>query len=68
MPCEVKFCTCKSDFQDRKYGANMRVHNVGPKTKTEEPTKTCTVCIRGMSIAHQQRHKHGTFIKALRYR
>ncbi len=31
-------CSCKSEYQDKKYGSGMRVHTIGNK-KT-----TCTVC------------------------
>lgn len=31
-------CTCKNEYQDGKYGPNMRVHTVGTKKVT------CTVC------------------------
>ncbi len=35
----VLSCTCKSDFQDHRYGRGKRVHNVGLKDNA-----TCTVC------------------------
>lgn len=34
----VQKCTCESAYQDEKYGAGMRVHNV-----TDDGTR-CTVC------------------------
>jgi hypothetical protein len=33
-------CTCKSDYQDKRYGAGKRVMN---KRKTEK-SYSCTVC------------------------
>jgi hypothetical protein len=38
--CTVKRCSCKHEYQDSKYGQNMRVHNFNQK-KTEA---RCTVC------------------------
>ena len=35
-------CTCKHDFQDERYGQNMRVHNAMLKPK---PGWRCTVCL-----------------------
>lgn len=32
-------CTCKNEFQDKKYGRGMRVHNPTAKDK-----QRCTVC------------------------
>ena len=34
----IKPCACKSTYQDKHYGKDKRVHNIGKK-KT-----TCTVC------------------------
>ena len=36
----VKFCSCKSDFQDKRYGKGKRLHNVTTKGFR------CTVCGR----------------------
>lgn len=36
----IKICTCKSDFQDKTYGKNMRVHNL----KDAGKGAVCTVC------------------------
>lgn len=36
----IKMCTCKSDFQDRTYGKNMRIHNL----KDAGKGAVCTVC------------------------
>jgi hypothetical protein len=38
MPTEVKNCDCKHAYQDKQYGKNKRVWNIGA-TK-----KSCTVC------------------------
>jgi len=39
---EVKKCSCRSEYQDQKYGQGMRVHNtVKVKSGTEY---RCTVC------------------------
>ncbi len=40
MPTIVKQCNCKSDFQDRTYGKNMRLHN----EKLQGKGSVCTVC------------------------
>lgn len=39
MNTKVIKCTCKHDFQDRRYGAGMRVMNELPKKGW-----SCTVC------------------------
>jgi hypothetical protein len=36
----IKRCGCRSEYQDQKYGAMMRVHNHAPK----KPCWRCTVC------------------------
>lgn len=38
MPTEIKKCDCKHEYQDNRYGKNMRVWNKGPSRKK------CTVC------------------------
>lgn len=39
----ILFCTCKHGYQDKKYGAQNRVHN--PKQGSNSPKGyTCTVC------------------------
>lgn len=42
----IKFCTCKHEYQDKRYGEQMRVHNPGPKSKgsTGKQAWICTVC------------------------
>lgn len=38
-------CTCRSEFQDRTYGAGRRVHNLGPRTAGSNTRMArCTVC------------------------
>lgn len=37
----IKKCNCKSEFQDKKYGKDMRVHN---KYIKENGGYRCTVC------------------------
>jgi hypothetical protein len=46
MDTKIRKCDCKHEYQDRKYGPEMRVHNpcrsIGKK---DEKTKyRCTVC------------------------
>ena len=35
-------CTCKSDFQDKRYGKKIRLHTVGGEKGRYK--YTCTVC------------------------
>jgi hypothetical protein len=35
----IKRCSCRSDFQDKRYGIGNRVHNQGTQGKA-----SCTVC------------------------
>lgn len=35
----AKACSCKSEYQDAKYGKDQRIHNRGLKGQL-----TCTVC------------------------
>lgn len=37
----IKKCDCKSEFQDKKYGKDMRVHN---KYIKDSGGYRCTVC------------------------
>lgn len=41
-------CSCKHEYQDRKYGVGMRVHNPAPKIGKDGAGKVtgfrCTVC------------------------
>lgn len=40
MATSLKQCNCVSDFQDRTYGKNMRIHN----DKDGGKGGKCTVC------------------------
>ena len=37
-------CVCKNEYQDSKYGFNIRVHNPC-KPKEKVPFYRCTVCL-----------------------
>ena len=39
----IKKCTCKHEYQDKKYGKGMRVHTPTTKDVTKD-TCRCTVC------------------------
>ena len=39
----VKYCDCKSAFQDATYGKGMRLYRVATK-KEAMPRERCTVC------------------------
>ena len=40
----IKFCTCKHEYQDKKYGKNKRVFNkLAPKSGQAQEYR-CTVC------------------------
>ena len=39
----IKKCTCKSEYQDKKYGIDKRVHNPAGKDKNKSDWR-CTVC------------------------
>lgn len=41
---KVKFCTCQHEYQDRKYGKHMRLHNLGRGQTGTSQTWRCTVC------------------------
>jgi len=43
MPAVIKPCSCKSPYQDEKYGKGYRVHNIGTG-KDAKPIYRCTVC------------------------
>ena len=45
----IKPCDCKSDYQDKRYGENRRVHNVcdgGNYGSKLAPQIRCTVCAK----------------------
>jgi len=41
---EVLTCTCQHEYQDKKYGKGMRVHNKAAGNKGTEKKWRCTVC------------------------
>lgn len=42
-PTKIIYCGCENDYQDKKYGKNMRVHN--PCSESSKPIgHRCTVC------------------------
>ncbi len=41
---KVLWCSCKHDFQDKKYGAKMRVHNSCKGDSPGSLAYRCTVC------------------------
>jgi len=43
MATKILKCTCKHDYQDRRYGAQNRLHNAISKT-LGPPAWRCTVC------------------------
>lgn len=40
----IKKCSCSHEYQDKRYGTGMRVHNVGKKPPTGSAFVKCTVC------------------------
>ena len=41
----IRKCSCKSEYQDSKYGKGQRVHNRGvSKINNDKPAWVCTVC------------------------
>lgn len=49
-------CGCKHDFQDKEYGAGMRVHNKGKGTVSTDKW-ICTVCGKSLSISSPKAEK-----------
>jgi len=45
----IKKCQCKSGFQDKRYGKQMRVYNQGDKELT------CTVCGNKIVLSFAER-------------
>lgn len=41
---KIAKCTCKSEYQDAKYGHGMRVHNLGKGKEKAGRKAKCTVC------------------------
>lgn len=44
MPIKILPCTCEHEFQDKRYGRGLRVHNQGGGSKSSTPKYTCSVC------------------------
>lgn len=40
----IKKCTCVNEYQDKRYGKNMRVMNPLHKGKTGDGKHRCTTC------------------------
>lgn len=43
MAVTIEKCTCPHEYQDKKYGKGMRVHNKAPKVDKDKGRR-CTVC------------------------
>jgi len=44
---EIRHCSCKHEYQDQKYGKQMRLHNIRIKRdnkSTDKHGSRCTVC------------------------
>lgn len=48
-------CTCKHEYQDRRYGPMLRVHNALLRDKGEAQYYRCTIC-------KTVRDEHGTIV------
>jgi hypothetical protein len=53
MDTVIMRCTCKHAFQDQRYGAQMRVHNV-MAGKTTTVRARCTICCTVRDVVQQQ--------------
>lgn len=40
----IKRCDCRSEYQDKKYGNGMRVHNPTRKGTVSKIVWRCTIC------------------------
>ena len=40
----IKPCNCRSEYQNKEYGFNMRVHNKSKSRIAGKTAWTCTVC------------------------
>ena len=40
---QIYQCTCRHEFQDRRYGRGLRLHTIKP-SKGVNGTAVCTVC------------------------
>jgi rubredoxin len=41
---KILFCACAHAYQDKRYGAGKRVHNLVPVSKDMPAQWRCTVC------------------------
>ena len=55
MPTQILACKCTNEYQDRVYGAGMRLHNHSPKTSAGG--WRCTVCKREQTKAGEGKQK-----------
>jgi hypothetical protein len=44
MDCQVLRCTCNNEYQDKKYGNKMRVHNPFKAKSGQSIMYRCTIC------------------------
>lgn len=44
MPTIILHCTCRNEWQDRRYGKGRRVHNTTPKSTKRPEGARCTSC------------------------
>lgn len=42
--CKIMECNCTHEYQSKKYGPRMRVHNPGKAPAAGRTPYTCTVC------------------------
>jgi len=40
----IKQCTCEHEYQDKRYGKWMRIHNWAPMANNKNGGWRCTVC------------------------
>jgi len=51
MKGKIKFCSCKHEFQDERYGKKQRVHNYARTGYgSKQPGYRCTVCTRVKAV------------------
>ena len=43
---KLKTCNCKSEFQDKQYGKDQRVHNRTKQAMGKESKWRCTICLK----------------------
>lgn len=59
MPCALVHCSCGNDYQDKRYGKNVRLANEVGKPKPV-PAKgqmvcRCTVCRREHTVSERRK-------------